>query len=428
MVLAFERLPAMRAAAGRALPVAGAAGAQFSQAAGSFVVSVLSMRQPDVTVFTTLSLLLGTLVVATSISTGLVGDPLTVLDRHDPATRTALWRLSVAVVCLASASGAVVTVACGLVDVGSGLLFGGLVAVWVFEDLLRRLLMACLLFWRVVAVDLTHLVTVICVLEVVGLNAHRPPDLRTFLIALTCGQVAASGLALAGLPAGERYLGQVTPGRLGRVLGYGGNRALQGLLRPAVLLAMRVAVLAACGTSALAGLETGRIVTAPALLLVSGGGAYLLSRYAVRMRGRSVGGRAHADRAAVLLAVVTVASTVGVLAAAGVFPQVFASSADHQAGWSALSGWVGVWGGYVLAVGVAMPYAALGAVVLPQTRLLRARLLDTMVQVVVGAALLVLAPSAWGLLPLLIGAASALVTGTVLRPLVGVPSPPASQL
>lgn len=421
MVLTFERLPAVRAAAGRLLPVVAAAGAQFSQAAGSFVVSVLSMSQPDVTVFTTLSLLLGALVVATSISTGLVGDPLTVLDRHDPATRTALRRLTVAVVCLASASGGLVTMACGLVDLGNGLLFGALVAVWVLEDLLRRLLMACLLFWRVVAVDLTHLVTVICLLAAFGVGAHRAPGLDAFLIALTCGQMAATGLALVALPTGERYLGRARSGRLGHVLGYGGHRALQGLLRPAVLLAMRVAVLAVCGTSALAGLETGRIVTAPALLLVSGGGAYLLSRYAARLREDPENGRGGADRAAMLLAAVTVVSTAGVLAVAGVFPGVFTSFADQVTGWWALAGLVGVWGGYVLAVGVAMPYASLGAVVLPQTRLLRARLLDTVMQVAVGAAVLLLAPSAWLLLPALTGAVSTLVTATVLRPLVAVP-------
>jgi hypothetical protein len=397
--------------------VVGAAGAQFSQAAGSLAVSVLAMRQPDVHLFTTLSLLLGALVVATSISTGLVGDSLTVLERHDFATRTALRRLLLLVIGAAAPLSAAVACGSGLVSCTDGLLFGGLVAVWVAEDVLRRLLMACLRFWHVVAVDVTHLATVLSVICTVSVTTGRPPDLGWYLIALCCGQVTASMLAVAGLPAIERYRGPAVPGRFGTVLRYGVHRASQGLLRPATLLLMRVAVMAWCGTSALARLETGRIITSPALLLVSGGGAYLLSRYAAKARGDEGSHRADADRAALLLAAVTVAAMIVVVAGVSAVPQLLGRSVGELSGWSPTA-LVAVWCGYVLAVAVAMPYASLGAVRVAQARLLRARLLDTVLQVAAGALLMLFAGSGWLYLPAVAGGVSAAVTLAVLRPLV----------
>lgn len=395
----------------------GAAGAQFSQAAGSLVVAVLSMRQPDLHLFGTLSVLLGALVVATSISTGLVGDTLTVLDRHDPATRTALRRLLLLVVGLAAPLGAAAAFGSGLVGGSDALLFGALVAVWVAEDVLRRLLMACLRFWRVVVVDLTHLVTVLGVLATAAVITGRPPDLGWYLIALVGGQVAASVPAVAGLPSAERYLGPVAPGRFAAVLRYGGHRALQGLLRPATLLLMRVAVMAGCGSLALARLETGRVVTSPALLLVSGGGTYLLSRYAVGARRGDGGRRVEADRAALVLAATTVVTTVAVLGVTLAVPQALGTAvADLSRG--SLGALVAVWGGYVLAVAVAMPYTSLGAVRVAQARLLKVRSADTALQVAVGALLLGFAPDASLFLPSVTGVVSVAVTLTALRPLV----------
>jgi hypothetical protein len=397
--------------------VVGAAGAQFSQAAGSVAVSVLAMRQSDVHLFSTLSLLLGALVVATSISTGLVGDTLTVLDRHDDAIRTALRRLLLLVIGAAAPLSAAAAWGSGLVGGSDGLLFGGLVAAWVTEDVLRRLLMACLRFWHVVAVDLAHLATVVSVLWAVAATTGHPPDLSCYLVALSCGQVVASALAVLGLPGSERYRGPAVPGRFGTVLRYGLHRASQGLLRPATLLLMRVAVMAGCGSSALALLETGRIVTSPALLLVSGGGAYLLSRYAATTRADDGSGRADADRAALLLAAVTVAATIAVLAGVLAVPQALGGSVAGISAWS-LTALIVAWGGYVLAVAVAMPYASLGAVRVAQARLLRARLLDTVLQVAAGAAVMLFAGSRWLCLPAVAGAVSAAVTLAVLRPLV----------
>lgn len=410
---------ALSRTAARAIPAAGAAGAQFSQAAGSLVVSVLSMRQPDVHVFTTLSLVLATLVVVTSVSTGLVGDPLTVLDRHDPATRTALRRLLLGVLGAASLLGASASVAGGILDAGEGLLFGLLIAVWVLEDVLRRLLMACLHFWRVVAVDLAHLVTVVAVLEAASAPTPQPPGPARFLVALICGQLVATVLAVGVLPGPERYLGSVAGGRVGTVLRYGGSRAVQGLLRPAVLLLMRVVVQAACGAQALAGLEIGRIVTAPALLLVSGGGSYLLSRHAIRTRAGDAGGRRDADRAALLLSAVAVAAMSAVALTVLAFPQVLGTSPAGRSGREALVPLLGVWGGYVLSVALAMPYASLGAVLVPQGRLLRARAADAVAQVAAGALLLAAAPSSWLVFPLLLGAVSVTMTALVLRSLIG---------
>ncbi|MEJ2577537.1 MAG: hypothetical protein P8Z68_00390 [Kineosporiaceae bacterium] len=407
----------------RAVPVLGAAGAQFSQAAGSFVVSVLSLRQTDVHVFATLSLALGALVVVTSISTGLIGDPLTVLDRHDPATRTALRRLLLVVLVAVSVLGAVAPVAGGLLGVGEGLMFGLLVAVWVLEDVLRRLLIAGLHFWRVVAVDLTHLVVVVGILEVAATLSARPPGVTRFFLALIVGQLAALALAVGILPGPERYLGPAVAGRVGAVLRYGASRAVQGLLRPGVLLLLRVVVLAVCGTRALAVLEVGRIVTAPALLLVAGGGSYLLSRHAARARTGGTEGRRDADRAALLLAVAAFAVMSVVSVAVLAVPRILGGTPVGRTGSETLVPLLAAWGGYVLSVAVAMPYTSLGAVLVPQARLLRARVADAAAQVAGGLVLLAVAPTSWLLLPLLLGAVSLTMTWTVLRSLLGSPGP-----
>ena len=143
----------------------------------------------------------------------------------------------------------------------------------------------------------------------------------------------------------------------------------------------------------------------------------MLSRYAATTRADDGSGRADADRAALLLAAVTVAATIAVLAGVLAVPHVLGESvAETSVG--SLTGLIVGWGGYVLAVAVAMPYASLGAVRVAQARLLRARFLDTVLQVAAGAALMLFAGPAWLCLPAVAGAVSAAVTLAVLRPLV----------
>ena len=129
----------------------GAISAQFSQAFGSFVLQALAARTLGLTDFGAFAVLIGGIVLATGIMTGFVGDSLTVLDRSDPRIRTALqlW-------CLILAAGTFVVSAglaerSGLAGLHVALVFGAATAAWVVEDTVRRLLMATLRFWSVVA-------------------------------------------------------------------------------------------------------------------------------------------------------------------------------------------------------------------------------------------------------------------------------------
>ena len=94
------------------------------------------------------------LAMATGVCTGFVGDTLTVLDRGRRDIRAALqnWLL---VLSLAGAAVAyLIAVLGGFLTAGSALVFAGATAVFLIEDALRRLLMANLRFWRIVAIDM----------------------------------------------------------------------------------------------------------------------------------------------------------------------------------------------------------------------------------------------------------------------------------
>src|SRR5262249_5226221 len=131
----------------------------FSQALGSFVLQLVAARSLSLPAFGVFALLLSGIVLATGIMTGFVGDSLTVLDRRQPPIRAGLqaWCLIIAIgtqaVCV------LVGLPPGAISTGAAALFGLALAAWVVEDPVRRLLMACLRFWSVVAVDLSPLAT-----------------------------------------------------------------------------------------------------------------------------------------------------------------------------------------------------------------------------------------------------------------------------
>jgi len=150
--------------------------------------------------------LYGLIILVTALSSGFVGDSLTVLDRHCVAVRAALqnWALLLAV--LFSIAATMLTWFTGLLDPITAVGFGTATALFLLEDCLRRLLMANIRFWRIVMVDSGSLVVSLGILLPLMLSAHNEVTLAGLFFALAAGQGAALIVAILLVPSADSYL------------------------------------------------------------------------------------------------------------------------------------------------------------------------------------------------------------------------------
>lgn len=263
----------------RRVDVVGAVAAQFSQALGSFLLQVLAARLLGAEGLAVFAVLYGLVVLGTAAVSGFVGDSLTVLDRTVPRVRAGLqWWLVV----LSAGLGALAVAGLGgsgYLTVRQAVVFGLAAAVFMAEECFRRLLMATMRFWSIVVVDIVGLLGSVGVVVAVRL-VNGGVTLTTFLEGLLVGQVAAMVVAVALVPRDDRWWARgVSPDRA-HVYEYGGWRALQVSIRPAMLAMMRVLVIAAVGRAAYGELEAARLFVAPAILGVAGASSYLFARVA----------------------------------------------------------------------------------------------------------------------------------------------------
>jgi O-antigen/teichoic acid export membrane protein len=357
----------------------GALAAQVAQALGNFTIQVLAARELGASGLGAFAFLFGALVMATALSSGLVGDSLTVLDRHDPAIRAALWRTGWLVVGLSSA----VALAVGATRISPtvGILFATAMASFVLADLARRLLMAQLRFWTLAVVDSIALAAAALVLGVSALVG--PLGLAHFLAALTASQLTVVLLAVHRLPASERRLPGRGWGDWRAVTGYGSWRAVQQLIRPTALNAARWVVLVAAGTAAVGQLEAARVLVAPAMLLVQGLGSYLFASYAA---DREVGLsrlRRRADRAAAVMMGGAVVVGAIVTVSLPVLGRLLGSETFDLSATAALG-----WACYAASCAAVMPYGSLAAVRGRQAAVLLVRVIDAAVSLALVALLL----------------------------------------
>ena len=395
-------------------PATGALTAQGTQAVAGLALQVAAARELGAAGLATFSLAYGAIVLATAVCSGLVGDSLTVLDRHAPGIRAGLHVSAV----LVSGAAAVVVGALALltavVPLWAGLLLGLATAAFIIEDTLRRLLMASGRFWSLPVVDVTSLVPALAVLVTAGLSGRLTP--ATFVVALLVGQSAAALVAWLLLPPGERPRGPWRRSDLRGVASFGAYRAAAQTIRPALLTLLRLVVVTVAGAAAYGPLEAARVYTAPTLVLVAGMGSFLLPHFvALRSRGAAAGLRS-ADRAAIGLAVaVTTIGVVAVLALPWLGPLLtgggYAVPATAVAGWTA----------YAVAGAVLLPYAALASVHGEQRRVLVLRALEFAAPaVVLPLVLLADGGSVWAPLVLALGPvlAAVAVRRTVVVPFV----------
>jgi O-antigen/teichoic acid export membrane protein len=360
-------------------PAAGALVAQVAQALGNFVLQVLAARELGASGLGVFAFMFGALVMATAVSTGLVGDSLTVLDREDPAVRAALWRIGWVVVALSSV--AALLVGSAGVSASVGMLFATAMATFMLADLTRRLLMARLRFWALAVVDLVALLAAGLVLGVSALVGEV--GLGHFLAALTASQLTVVLLGLRRLPRAERRRPDRGWGDWRAVMRYGTFRAIQQFVRPTALNAARWLVLVAAGTAAVGELEVARVFVAPAMLLVQGLGSYLFASYAAD-RGLGIARlRRRADRAALAMMGGAVVVGAGAALSLPVLGPVLSAGEFRVSPLAALG-----WACYAASCAAVMPYGSLAAVRGRQLAVLVVRLVDAAVSLLLVAVFL----------------------------------------
>ena len=253
--------------------------AQFAQALTSFVLHLAASRQLGPSGLAVFALLYSGVILATAISTGMVGDSLTVLPRSRASVRGGLQVVGAVIAVGSAVVGAIAVFALGLLELWPSLLFGAVIAVFVLEDLARRLLMASLKFWSLVATDGSALVlTLGWIFGSYLLNGRL--SMTDLLLALLAGQCAGLVTAVGSLPAVERHFAPWRSADVRSVVRYGSWRAAQQAVRPATLAATRGIAIVAVGAVLFGQLEAARVYVAPALLMINGIAVFLFSSYA----------------------------------------------------------------------------------------------------------------------------------------------------
>lgn len=406
-----DQAPPARPRAGRARLV-GALVGQGTLAVSGLVLQVAAARELGAAGLAGFSLVYGAIVLATAVSSGLVGDSLVVLDRHAAGVRAALHVLGVAVAIGTGAVGLLLVLGTGWGTAATGVWVGLATVAFVLEDLLRRLLMATGRYWRLPAVDLSGAVVSLGVL--VLLAAGRPLVVADVFLALAVGQAVSCAVALVLLPRGERPGGPWRGPQVREVLGFGVWRAAGQTVRPATLTLLRLAVIGAAGAAAYGPVEAARVVTAPTLVLVAGVGSFLLPWFAGARHRPAAELLRRADLAAGAAAV---GIALAVLVTVALLPWLgpLLSGGDYQVPVEAVAGW----GAYAVTGALLLPYAGLASVHGAQRAVLGWRVVE--MAALVGVLVLVLArPSAAGWAPAVLAAgpvaAAAAVRWRVLVP------------
>jgi len=360
-----------------ASPVA-ALGATATQALTSFLLMATGARILGIDDLGSFSILYGTLILGAALTTGFVGDTLTVLDRFDPNIRAGLSRWLLALGVAASVVAFTATAATGLLSPGEAALFAAATFAYLSEDILRRVLSASLSFHRLIAVDMTAMVSTLAALAL--FLALLPVGVGTFIAAVLAGQVAAIGIGVRILPATERGTGGGDPAWR-EVAAYGLWRAAQQCLRPGTLTVVRISLLGMIGFAAAGELELARTYCAPAMLLVTGVCSYIFPSLA-RDGHKSLASLLRiTDRNVRILAGLTIGAglvALFLLPVAG--PMITGSVPDTLA----VTGWLA----YAAAVGAATPYGQLAAIRGRPRSVFLIRLLDTVFSIIVALAVI----------------------------------------
>ena len=363
---------------------------QLAQALASFVIQIAVARQLGLDGLAVFALLFGLIVLGAGVVTGLVGDSLTVMDRSRPGIRSSLQRWAAgSTVSLAVAGAVAAPLLHHSISASTAAWFGLAALLYMVEEVGRRLLMAVMSFWPVVAADLVGLVVAFGVL--VRLGASDESSLAGCFAAIAVGQCAALVTIIALLPAEERWLAPFSGHRGSDVWAYGRWRAVQQLFRPATLTSVRLVSIASVGAAAFGRLEAARIVIAPAIHIVAGISNHLFAGFALDSDASDDELVAATDRrVAPMVALVAAVSALALLGSSILGRVVTGTDSALRTG--ELLGW----SAYAAATAASAPYLALAAARGAQRRLTVVRLFEatgsvTLVALLVGVG----APLSW---------------------------------
>jgi O-antigen/teichoic acid export membrane protein len=386
--------------AGRLRKVVTSAGgsvlAQMVAALSSLLLQLVAAREFGADGFAAFTLLVAALVVITTLHTAWVGDSLTVLDRFEPRIRAALAASIVATVTLGVAGGTMLAAVLDTVSVPAALLFGLLVAIWLLEDTLRRMLTARLEFGLLASNAVLDLVVSFAVLGAFWLTG--PPALETMLAAMCAGSLAGVAHAAARLPREELAWPGLRGAEMRELASFATWRAAQAGLRPLTLMLARVAIAAMVSSTALAATEGARLLLAPVLTMVNGVGAFLLSRMVrIRESGQPLRLRLAVTASVTLTAVTAAGGAVAVMVADPLEPFVtggnFTIEPVTVAGWAA----------YAVSLAATLPVSMLATAYRHSRLVFTVRLVESLLGASILLALLAARPDLVGLAPFCIG-------------------------
>jgi O-antigen/teichoic acid export membrane protein len=367
------------------------------------------------------SVCLGALILSTAVTSGLVGDSLTVLDRHDPSVRAALQGLTLVLAVAGSVLVAGALSLTGILDGPQAVAFAVATAVFQLEEVLRRVLMAALRFWTLLVVDGAAVGSTVLTLAV--LAATGEIEIGSFLVAIAVGQSVGIVVAALVLPARERRLVPIVAPAFRRVLSFGGWRGAQVALTPLGLTASRLVVLATTGAIALGEVEAARVLGAPALLVVQGLGSYLLSTYARDNKVALVDLRRRARRASTAMAGVAVLVGAVVAGLAGTIAPVVIGRDIHVDVVTVIG-----WAMFAAATATMQPFTSLAVARGHQRAVLAVRCLDVALGVGMLAVALGLLSAAASLTPFIL-ALGPVLGGVLVRVVVlRTPTPSPSEI
>ena len=351
----------------------GAVAAQSVQALISLTLQIMVSRLLGIADFGQFAILYGTIVLASAVVTGLVGDTLIVLERSRRSIRAALEGTLAAVTLAAAILAGVVAAATGFISSPDAVLFAAALAAFTVEEVVRRMLMASMAFARVIVADLVGFVVALAVLGATWLL--QPLTLGAFLAAIAAGQIVATIVGWMLVAPEDRHLVALRGADYAAVWKYGSWRGLQQTLRPAMFTITRLLVLSFAGLVAVGELEAARTYTSPLVLVVGGFSSFLFVRFAGKHRQGAGGSLREADLTVVVLLGLTVLmGAVAVLCLPWLGPLLFGVPLDMVA--------VIAWIAYGTSVAMVTPYGALSAVSGRQTAVFLIRLGDTILGLV----------------------------------------------
>lgn len=357
----------------------GAVASQGMQALASFTLQVLVARTLGFDGLGAFAILYGTMQIASAITGGFVGDAYTVLDRHERRIRSALEQFALAIPVVVALAGAGVFLAIGLTDVLETVAVFVAMTLFSLEELVRRMLMTSMAFWRVVLVDALAFAAALAV--VAGVWWWSTPSLLGFVAAVAAGQLVGGVAGILLLPRRERGVVPFVLGGHREVFGYGFWRACQQVLRPAMLTAIRAMVTLAASLAAVGMIEAARVYVAPVTLVVSGLGSFLFVHFAQDRDSTLFGKLGSADRAVLaLVALIAVVGTGMVLVLPWLGPLLFGEPLDLVA----VLGWIA----FSTSIAAVAPYGALASVAGRQSTVFAIRAADTGLAVLLASVLL----------------------------------------